>query len=282
MVYPRACGGTERRQRRRSCRQGLSPRVRGNPTATPVPTATPGSIPARAGEPNMGSVNRAPLPVYPRACGGTSTPRSWAITLYGLSPRVRGNPRGLRCDDAPPGSIPARAGEPGIRSAAPDQEKVYPRACGGTERLIWTVFPPHGLSPRVRGNRQPEGHSHCRRGSIPARAGEPGWCTRTSKCCAVYPRACGGTLRFVGVDLVAGGSIPARAGEPVLGAAGEPHLAVYPRACGGTVRSGNSIRPRRGLSPRVRGNHHCLPRGRGLHRSIPARAGEPRRGQRRC
>ena len=30
--------------------------------------------------------------VYPRVCGGTPLPQSFATRLYGLSPRVRGNP----------------------------------------------------------------------------------------------------------------------------------------------------------------------------------------------
>ena len=48
-VYPRACGGTHKRQGRR---QGLSPRVRGNRPQSGTRVAPTGSIPARAGEPS--------------------------------------------------------------------------------------------------------------------------------------------------------------------------------------------------------------------------------------
>ncbi len=50
------------------------------------------------------------------------------------------------------GSIPACAGEPWIvvRSAA--AARVYPRVCGGTEKVVTIRVRYLGLSPRVRGN----------------------------------------------------------------------------------------------------------------------------------
>ena len=50
-VYPRACGGTTSTSAATRSRSGLSPRVRGNPNADPADGHEPGSIPARAGEP---------------------------------------------------------------------------------------------------------------------------------------------------------------------------------------------------------------------------------------
>ena len=50
-VYPRVCGGTVCLALRCASWQGLSPRVRGNPGAGPLPVHDGRSIPACAGEP---------------------------------------------------------------------------------------------------------------------------------------------------------------------------------------------------------------------------------------
>ena len=50
-VYPRACGGTVPAFTAALRSYGLSPRVRGNPLPVPGQLESPGSIPARAGEP---------------------------------------------------------------------------------------------------------------------------------------------------------------------------------------------------------------------------------------
>ena len=90
-------------------------------------------------------------------------------------------------------------------------------------------------------------------------------------------------------------SIPACAGEPRACTARARPCRVYPRVCGGTGRRAACWVQTRGLSPRVRGNHHLFsksatydglsPRVRGNRRglragvddqrSIPACAGEP-------
>ena len=90
-VYPRVCGGTIDRIRLCSGCRGLSPRVRGNPRASPVHLYSPGSIPACAGEPQPGRTFKAWRRVYPRVCGGTQLSRCTGRLLPGLSPRVRGN-----------------------------------------------------------------------------------------------------------------------------------------------------------------------------------------------
>ena len=69
--------------------------------------------------------------VYPRVCGGTSIGRELATVGEGLSPRLRGNPFSEARLQDPPGSIPARAGEPPCVSGTLSSK---------------------GLSPRVRGN----------------------------------------------------------------------------------------------------------------------------------
>ena len=125
-VYPRACGGTVDPYGRlglsprvrgnpckvinRLCNKGLSPRVRGNLLAVRFRSKRIGSIPARAGEP-QNDLGRS-TGVYPRACGGTSTPaRSCAVQGRSIPARA-GEPSGLRIRVAQMRSIPARAGEP--------------------------------------------------------------------------------------------------------------------------------------------------------------------------
>ena len=154
-VYPRACGGTItcfRRLRRAGVppsrssegREGLSPRVRGNP-------------PRRRWIQYFGPM------VYPRACGGTRRIRDLALVrvAVGLSPRVRGNQCGrlrrpdISCDRVYPRAC-GGTGEGFHRSVLSILMTVYPRACGGT--LASTVY---------------EYRAAGRRRSIPARAGEP-------------------------------------------------------------------------------------------------------------
>ena len=84
-----------------------------------------------------------------------------------------------------------------------------------------------------------------------------------------------GNLTKPGVSEATQWSIPACAGEPLHASGHRTRRPVYPRVCGGTRCTGLPISGRRGLSPRVRGNH-CPPRrNRCAPRSIPACAGEP-------
>ena len=65
-------------------------------------------------------------------CGGTSVSSAMVLTMYGLSPRVRGNLVGLSSLRVKGGSIPACAGEPAYEYKLYHGEEVYPRVCGGT------------------------------------------------------------------------------------------------------------------------------------------------------
>ncbi len=172
-VYPRACGGTLSVSRLPSPSRGLSPRVRGNFAVALQDDGFCGSIPARAGEPRRIEARRSRWRVYPRACGGTECGHLARLPFSGLSPRVRGNlgadAMSLHCM----GSIPARAGEPGIGVQLYELLGVYTRACGGT---TFGRFPDDqltGLYPRVRGNLFIKANRRPGSGSIPARAGEP-------------------------------------------------------------------------------------------------------------
>ena len=151
-VYPRACGGTDELHAPLPRGEGLSPRVRGNRGSGHRRSCRSGSIPARAGEPVGRRLSNKRQEVYPRACGGTFF---WALEIApsgGLSPRVRGNPAHATMPATSDRSIPARAGEPGLRRRRGRRRPVYPRACGGTVLDHPQPVVHCGLSPRVRGN----------------------------------------------------------------------------------------------------------------------------------
>ena len=111
-VYPRECGGTQAAPAAMRLAEGLSPRVRGNlQLGQPVADGR-GSIPASAGEPQLGRQAARMARVYPRECGGTAHAVCPNPASPGLSPRVRGNLGGRHVRLADQGSIPASAGEP--------------------------------------------------------------------------------------------------------------------------------------------------------------------------
>ncbi len=173
--------------------------------------------------------------------------------------------------------------------------RVYPRACGATRLDCLCDRRCHGLSPRVRGNRELGRRRGHRLGSIPARAGQPGGWTAWGTRSRVYPRACGATSvrncrpsaewglspRVRGNHIRSRshrrnlGSIPARAGQPIGAAIGLNGSEVYPRACGATLQAAGLAPPIGGLSPRVRGNRRRAGKSPDVGGSIPARAGQP-------
>ena len=231
------CGGTRRRLADRRIRNGLSPRVRGNPNRYPWEYTLTGSIPACAGEPRSKTSRAARSRVYPRVCGGTSLVVESPSRAGGLSPRVRGNLKRCLVDSLGSGSIPACAGEPQSETESEANDMVYPRVCGGTRpraspRRGWS-----GLSPRVRGNRLHRLRHGVLGRSIPACAGEPTRVYHTDFAQAgLSPRVRGNQA----VDVMSPGkwgSIPACAGEPRRVCTSPLPARVYPRVCGGTRAS---------------------------------------------
>ena len=254
------------------------------------------SIPACAGEPQDYPAFLQQRQVYPRVCGGTRLPQFPDGFVQGLSPRVRGNHYPGRGACLSLRSIPACAGEPGGELGHIENHAVYPRVCGGTERMAVRLQAMRGLSPRVRGNRPAAGAGVLRLRSIPACAGEPPSATNWHSSLQVYPRVCGGTTppdtsskAIEGLSPRVRGnrassrlcstglrSIPACAGEPGQLPLVLNRAEVYPRVCGGTVARRREQGSGRGLSPRVRGNPDVYIIAVHIGRSIPACAGEPR------
>ena len=294
-VYPRVCGGTSLRFYQRASARGLSPRVRGNLRRLPGRIHSCRSIPACAGEPVRSLCTSPCQKVYPRVCGGTAVRPGTDSGYWGLSPRVRGNPRGSGATLFLLRSIPACAGEPLPSSGVSIIMQVYPRVCGGTLQGCAATPPGFGLSPRVRGNRQRTRRPCGTARSIPACAGEPRRQQFFTERAEVYPRVCGGTCWEPLLTRVQSGlsprvrgnrhrrppvlyrprSIPACAGEPTPPEPSTPAAAVYPRVCGGTSGAVKCHPGSTGLSPRVRGNRRTGRPLRSGQGSIPACAGEP-------
>ena len=278
-VYPRVCGGTKGWFALQPLCKGLSPRMRGNLQGLGLTLHDVRSIPAYAGEPPAGPYRTAIVEVYPRVCGGTDNSASGTNWARGLSPRMRGNPLPTCINSVSAG--------------------VYPRVCGGTPAISPRPRCQSGLSPRMRGNLVLVLSGLAVRRSIPAYAGEPPAAPGQLAGRQVYPRVCGGTY-YAAYAYVAGTglsprmrgnpvndkelrlsarSIPAYAGEPRPYRPGRDASQVYPRVCGGTCPSASHMWSAKGLSPRMRGNLALVPAILCAFRSIPAYAGEPRRGR---
>ena len=215
--------------------------------------------------------------------------------LTGLSPRVRGNRHVAGASRGGARSIPACAGEPAWICSPLSCAQVYPRVCGGTDRMARRARTATGLSPRVRGNHRAVSRGAGPEGSIPACAGEPWSGLRGPTPTTVYPRVCGGTAGlYDGTNFYWGlsprvrgnrssrpsavprrGSIPACAGEPRRCSRSGGQREVYPRVCGGTPAGLTEPQQAQGLSPRVRGNRIRHLRATPAAGSIPACAGEP-------
>ena len=213
-----------------------------------------GSIPTHAGKPYDADNLRPIARVYPHACGETWVWK-WNTPIgLGLSPRMRGNRiRGGRAYGHH-GSIPTHAGKPVEFYLTDGPIRVYPHACGETDKPGLPDKTDTGLSPRMRGNPSFVPVLKAIKGSIPTHAGKP----RVNQCgfCEdrVYPHACGetnysvsigrflpglsprmrGNLLSRGFFFHRPGSIPTHAGKPVGECKNRAKIKVYPHACGET------------------------------------------------
>ena len=112
----------------------------------------------------------------------------------GLSPRVRGNPRGVLSLGTPIGPIPACAGQPTSGQSRAASLWAYPRVCGATQTCLSFPCSFLGLSPRVRGNLPSGRRRSFIEGPIPACAGQPGHNLTLPAITWAYPRVCGATI----------------------------------------------------------------------------------------
>ena len=190
-VYPRECGAAQCGSNLSRVVQGLSPRVRGSLSRRRGERRGLRSIPASAGQPCSLASSSWPTKVYPRECGAARVAGIPAQTYRGLSPRVRGSPRSGPGSWPWERSIPASAGQPGIRRRRRTAPRVYPRECGAAWLRLSSGPSSQGLSPRVRGSQAVIALHGWWDGSIPASAGQPRGDLVHYAVDSVYPRECG-------------------------------------------------------------------------------------------
>ncbi len=192
--YPRGCGETVLWIPVVVESQGLSPRVRGNRGHDARGARCRRAIPAGAGKPAQALSIAEPPTGYPRGCGETAGDAYGRHSLYGLSPRVRGNPEHPDRCGHDGRAIPAGAGKPPTTYRSPYSAWGYPRGCGETRHRSVLRCASGGLSPRVRGNRRSVQVIGLIIRAIPAGAGKP--CTDGGECVPFegYPRGCGETF----------------------------------------------------------------------------------------
>ena len=200
-VHPRACGGSDSGVIHVVGSLGTSPRVRGKPPGHASAGSQPRYIPARAGEAHKRRGRPILATVHPRACGGSPRSVPDIVDEHGTSPRVRGKHSRAASTPCAAGYIPARAGEAGWYPSSSTDQKVHPRACGGSLGYLAHIEHYGGTSPRVRGKLARTTAPMPRPGYIPARAGEARWTSSATLTTRVHPRACGGS-----VDQEAGGA----------------------------------------------------------------------------
>ena len=252
------------------------------------------SIPAGAGKTRPKGGRHATTEVYPRGCGENMEDTGLTRATVGLSPRVRGKPRGRGGGARDTRSIPAGAGKTSTGPNRGAMTTVYPRGCGENSAFTSSDTRASGLSPRVRGKRSLGGRSSHAPRSIPAGAGKTPQSASGGVQGAVYPRGCGENAgqgkslprntglsprvrgkRRAGVNAVVNGrSIPAGAGKTFENLRTLTANEVYPRGCGENSSSLPASVRSRGLSPRVRGKPLRAPRAAFRARSIPAGAGK--------
>ena len=273
---------------------GASPRARGNRIRPRRPLIRIGCIPASAGESPSADLPPSERGVHPRERGGIDWLLRRGLRRQGASPRARGNLLGTGWPVCWVGCIPASAGESHHASPAPPASRVHPRERGGIGHS--GVSPSHaqGASPRARGNRVNTRLAPSTAGCIPASAGESPANDDSKSIDRVHPRERGGisagvyhSLFPLGASPRARGNrphrpaavvwlgcIPASAGESCRGTGRDARRRVHPRERGGIRTNTTTMAPRRGASPRARGNPACGAHVGGHRGCIPASAGE--------
>ena len=88
--HPRVCGENASQPGNFDSMAGTSPRMRGKPACTQLPTSCTRNIPAYAGKTILLSSRNKTLPEHPRVCGENLWNIYYGPTKFGTSPRMRG------------------------------------------------------------------------------------------------------------------------------------------------------------------------------------------------
>ncbi len=274
---------------------GLSPCVRGYQRFGKVAEDDCGSIPVCTGLPSPSTCLSSVPRVYPRVYGATLMYSSISLGLMGLSPCVRGYPRGVDHGAKLLGSIPVCTGLPRSTSASQTSGRVYPRVYGATSWSGRPCCPAGGLSPCVRGYLVDATHRCHLLGSIPVCTGLPRARLSSRSTSRVYPRVYGATDGLTptrahdwGLSPCVRGypcprhsqrswswSIPVCTGLPQRARPMPQPRGVYPRVYGATGCPTPLNGPFQGLSPCVRGYRRHVVAGVPRPGSIPVCTGLP-------
>ena len=157
--HPRVCGEHVDGFLRRLALLESSPRMRRAPGSCHERTAPTGIIPAYAGSTPASTETRKTCRDHPRVCGEHWAGHKAVNRSVESSPRMRGAPPLVSCEDEARGIIPAYAGNtPATRSGSAPRRR--------------------GSSPRMRGARRRVPRRERRAGIIPAYAGSTGPVTK--------------------------------------------------------------------------------------------------------
>ncbi len=210
---------------------------------------------------------------HPRGCGEHMGFSSGGIVPRGSSPRMRGTQRTGMLFCRPRRIIPADAGNTNRHHTGLGPWQDHPRGCGEHCLQFSVDGAQWGSSPRMRGTRPSVSGSPCRRGIIPADAGN----TPPSRSCwpapADHPRGCGEHHNFESFQDMKQGSSPRMRGTLVIRYGLSLGLRIipadagntfflwrlgllkrdHPRGCGEHAVCSRVLACPRGSSPRMRG-----------------------------
>ena len=151
--------------------KGSSPRMRGAPIGVSLRHLGNGIIPAYAGSTRGELAENADCRDHPRVCGEHAARIVDALQRPGSSPRMRGALAPRVPDSVLARIIPAYAGSTAVHVSGGREPQDHPRVCGEHPLWAYSLRPPAGSSPRMRGAHVRDfalGGGH---GIIPAYAG---------------------------------------------------------------------------------------------------------------
>ena len=132
------------------CR-GLSPRARGELSISTSSLPLSRTIPACTGGTRPSCLSFQLPSDYPRVHGGNFSLRALFLSVQGLSPRARGEPKSRYADKGGRRTIPACTGGTLTLRVRVIINRDYPRVHGGNNNLPNVELAFLGLSPRARG-----------------------------------------------------------------------------------------------------------------------------------
>ena len=151
-VHPRSRGAADQPATSVRRPEGPSPLARGSLHVVGFDADAVGSIPARAGQPDMGAVLRHITRVHPRSRGAARRAGKARRTNQGPSPLARGSQGAAAVSKLHNGSIPARAGQPWVEWLMGWPLGVHPRSRGAAYASALTLASKAGPSPLARGS----------------------------------------------------------------------------------------------------------------------------------